>query len=74
MGIEEIILEDLREEAYQKGYKEGFEKSIKYGDEEWISMVIKNVRSIGCTLEFIAEIVELPVKDVRRLLDSMGVE
>ena len=62
MGIEEIILEDLKEEAFKVGVKKG------------LLTVIKNARLKGFTLEIIAEIVNLPIKEVRQLLDNMGIE
>ena len=58
MGIEELLLHQAE--------TKGIEKNTKN--------VIRNARLKGASIEFIADIVNLPAEKVRAILDKMGIE
>jgi predicted transposase/invertase (TIGR01784 family) len=66
MGVIDIIIEDEKAEARQKGIEQGIEQDKR--------IVIKNARLKGCTTEFIAEIVSLSEVKVRQILNELGIE
>ena len=70
MGIEQQLLH----QAETKGEKRGEKRGEKVGDEKRMIDVIRNARLKGASIEFIADVVNLPVEKVRAILDKMGIE
>lgn len=70
MGIEQFLLH----RAETKGEKRGERKGEKRGDEKRLLDVIRNARLNGLNLDMIANIVNLPVEQVRTILDKIGIE
>ncbi len=70
MGIEQFLLH----RAETKGEKKGERKGEKRGDEKRLLDVIRNARLNGLNLDMIANIVNLPVEQVRTILDKIGIE
>ena len=70
MGIEQQLLE----QAERRGEKRGEKRAMKRASDRVIMMVIPNARLKGVSIEFIADIVTLPVEKVRKILDKMGIE
>jgi predicted transposase YdaD len=66
MGIEQLLLQ----RAETKGEKRG----EKIGDDRRKSEVIRKARLNGATLEFIANITDLSVEQVKAILSKMGIE
>jgi hypothetical protein len=62
MGIEQLLLQ----RAETKGEKRG--------DDRRKSEVIRKARLNGATLEFIADITDLSVEQVKAILAKMGIE
>ena len=61
------------EEGYQKGfeegYKKGFEEGYQKGIEEWNNKVILNMNKMGIKIEFIAEVFNISVDEVKKILN-----
>ena len=68
MGIEELLLH----QAEVKGEKRGEKRGEKLAEKITID-VIRNARLKGSSIEFIADIVNLPVEKVRAILDKMRI-
>ena len=55
-------------------YKKGIEKGIQLAIEKNKIDIVCRARLLGCTIEFIAEIISLPAEKVREILDTMKIE
>ena len=74
MGIEQLLLERAEKRGEERGEKRGIKRGLKSGYEKRTMDVIRNARMKGANIEFIADIVSLPVEKVRAILDKMGIE
>jgi predicted transposase YdaD len=78
MGIEEFLLQRAEDRGIAKGEKRGEKRGEKIGEQrtelKMRSEFIRNTRLKGLSIEFIADIVNLPVEKVRAILDEMGIE
>ena len=68
-------LHDLREskvwqEAHQVGHDEGREEGHEVGRKEERGEVVKRMQAKGMTLKAIAELLDIPLPEVRRLVRS----
>ena len=74
MGINEIIEQELKRQAWEEGLEEGLEKGIEKGLEkgsfETLKTVSRSLISKGFSTDEIAEILELDVKLVRELTEG----
>lgn len=60
MGIHEMLIQEATEKSLKKGLKQGIEKGIE--------KVVLTAHKKGLTVEFVAEIVGLPVKKVEEII------
>ena len=74
MGIEQQLLHQAETKGEKRGEKRGEKVGEKVGDEKRMIDVIRNARLKGASIEFIADVVNLPVEKVRAILDKMGIE
>jgi hypothetical protein len=65
MGIEQLLLHRAEKKGEKKGERKG---------EKRVLDIIRNARVKGATIEFIADIVNLPVEQVKTILDKMGIQ
>ncbi len=76
MGIEQFLLNKAKEEGIKEGIKTGKKVGIKEGKEEGKEQttleVIKNAHQKGLAIDLIAEIVNLPIDEVRKILEELG--
>ena len=52
-------------EAKEEGFEEGYQKGI----EEWNNKVILNMNKMGIKIEFIAEVFNISVDEVKKILN-----
>lgn len=70
MGIEQLLLHRAETKGEQRGEKCGEKRGEKRGKLE----IIRKARLNGATLEFIANITDLSVEQVKAILAKMGIE
>jgi predicted transposase YdaD len=68
MGIRESILYDMKEQGREEGLEQGLEKGREQGRKAEMQKVILRAHHKGLSLPEIAELVELPEKEIRRIL------
>jgi predicted transposase/invertase (TIGR01784 family) len=74
MGIEEFLLQRAEDRGIAKGEKRGEKIGEQRTELKMRSEFIRNTRLKGLSIEFIADILNLPVEKVRAILDEMGIE
>ncbi len=70
MGIEQLLLQRAETKGEQRGEKRGEKK----GENKEKREVIRKARLKGSSLEFIADITDLSVEQVKAILAKMGIE
>ena len=72
MGIREAILYDVKEQGREEGLEQGLEQGLEKGREQGrkaeMQKVILRAHHKGLSLPEIAELVELPEKEIRHIL------
>lgn len=71
MGIEEAIIQELKEKGLKEGLKEGLKKGLKKGREESIRAVITRAWKKEMPAEEIADLVAVPVKKVEAIIEEL---
>ncbi len=73
MPITFDIKKDLRyQQGIEQGIEKGIEKGVDLGREKLISEVIHNAHKSGTSIETIAKILDLPVKEIKSRMKKMG--
>ena len=56
-------------EAKEEGFEEGYQQGLEQGFEEWKKKVVLNLYQMGKEIEFIAEVFNISVDEVNKILN-----
>lgn len=67
MVIADMFKKEVFERGKEKGREEGIEKGIEKGSEEKAILIAKNMLAENMTLELIARLTDIPIKQLKRI-------
>lgn len=74
MGIEEAILEEVKQQGIEQGLEKGLEQGIELGEaklkEELLKHAVPELAQLGLEAEKIAAILDLEVEAVRKVMEG----
>ena len=78
MGIEEAILEEVKQQGIEQGIEQGLEKGLEQGielgeakrEEELLKHAVPELAQLGLEAERIAAILDLELEAVRKVMEE----
>ena len=64
-----VGLIEAKEEGFEEGYQQGYQQGLEQGFEEWKKKVVLNLYQMGKKIEFIAEVFNISVDEVNKILN-----